>query len=235
MLSSLPSVSLTDKGCAALDLIETRAFVVINSMLGVIMITRLHAMYQQSRKILIFLVVIFLPITIASVVMVAVQSSRMSWNEVLLSGAYQCTDNAQHLNLIADTWILNTAWEALVLFLAVWISIKHFLELRRSLARSRIGDCFTVLIKTHLLYFAVFTVVSFFNVGTGLLLPKFSDSQAGMAIYNGILLIVSVVQMFLLGPRLILSIREYHAKLTTNSDNGTNITTMAFEERSHIN
>ena len=36
--------------------------------------------------------------------------------------------------------------------------------------------------------------------------------------------------MFVLGPRLILSIRDYQAKLVANSDEGTAMTTIAFQE-----
>jgi len=36
--------------------------------------------------------------------------------------------------------------------------------------------------------------------------------------------------MFVLGPRLILSIRHYQAKLLTNSDEGTAMTTITFQE-----
>ena len=52
------------------------------NMMPVIMITRLHAMYQQSRKMLIFLVVIFLAITISCGVMSAVGSKYMSVGEL---------------------------------------------------------------------------------------------------------------------------------------------------------
>jgi flagellar biosynthesis protein FliQ len=44
----------------------------------VITIARLHAMYQQSRKMLIFLVAASLAIAIACGVMVAILSSRFS-------------------------------------------------------------------------------------------------------------------------------------------------------------
>ena len=37
--------------------------------------------------------------------------------------------------------------------------------------------------------------------------------------------------MFVLGPRLILSVREYLAKLTAASDEGTCMTTIAFQEQ----
>jgi hypothetical protein len=39
------------------------------------------------------------------------------------------------------------------------------------------------------------------------------------------------VQMSVVGPRLVLSIREYHAKLASNSEEGIYIATIAFQER----
>jgi hypothetical protein len=44
--------------------------------MSVIMIARLYAMYQQSKKMLIFLITIFLALTIASIVIVAIISGR---------------------------------------------------------------------------------------------------------------------------------------------------------------
>jgi hypothetical protein len=56
---------------------------------------------------------------------------------------------------MADAYIPITVWEVLALSLAVWIVIKHFRELRRSSTGWTTRDCFAVLIKTHMLYFAV--------------------------------------------------------------------------------
>jgi hypothetical protein len=38
------------------------------------------------------------------------------------------------------------------------------------------------------------------------------------------------MQLFMLGPRLILSVREYHAELVGESDAGTGMSTIAFQE-----
>ncbi|KAG1777844.1 hypothetical protein EV702DRAFT_198345 [Suillus placidus] len=46
--------------------------VVVPAMLGVIMIARLHAMYQRSRMMLIFLVIIFLAVIIACGIIMAI-------------------------------------------------------------------------------------------------------------------------------------------------------------------
>jgi hypothetical protein len=58
--------------------------------------------------------------------------------------------------LVSMVWTLNSVWEVLALCLSVWIAVKHFRELRRlgPSTGSTIGDCFRVLIKSHVLYFA---------------------------------------------------------------------------------
>jgi hypothetical protein len=68
----------------------------------------------------------------------------------ILSGIYLCGFSGYEPFLTAMTWILGTAWEVSALCLAV----KHFRDLRRGLTGSVISDCLTVLIKSHLFYFA---------------------------------------------------------------------------------
>ncbi|KAG1883975.1 hypothetical protein F4604DRAFT_231038 [Suillus subluteus] len=121
----------------------------------VIMIAQLYAMYQRSRKVLIFLVVIFLCIRIANVVMVAITALQISGEEYVLSGTYQCIfdSGGDSVFLGSITWILDIVWEVVALCLTVWIAVKHFRELRQHSTRGIIGDSFTVLMKTHVSYF----------------------------------------------------------------------------------
>jgi hypothetical protein len=51
--------------------------------------------------------------------------------------------------------------------------------------------------------------------------------------YNAVLQLATLVQMFVLGPRLILSVREYDAELGVVED-GNVITTIAFQERIQV-
>ncbi|KAG1779105.1 hypothetical protein EV702DRAFT_120631 [Suillus placidus] len=197
------------------------------------MITRLHAMYQQSRQILVFLVAIFLGITIACVGITATGTSHTIGEEFILSGTYQCNYNyegdARLLNSM--TWVLCTLWEVISLCLAVWIAVKRIRELPRPLRTGIIGDCLTVVIRTHVVYFASFAVGSCFALG--FLSPTLMDSNSvGTLTYHGILDVLSIVQMFVLGPRLILSVREYSAKLVADSNAGTRMTSLVFH--SHL-
>lgn len=228
--SSITSLSLTDLDCANIFSTQLWMSFVVNAMLSVIMITRLYAMYQRSRKMLIFLVVTFLSVTIACGVIAAVGSSYLTWEELVFAGNHQCFRQGEVRVMTTIAWVLATMWEVLALCLAVWITVKHLRELRRpSRGRRTISNWFTALIKTHVLYFAAYAAVSCFTLGY--LSPTISKSYSvGSEIYIGILEITTLLQMFVLGPRLMLSVREYHAKLETNYDDGIAMTTIAFQE-----
>ncbi|KIK32667.1 hypothetical protein CY34DRAFT_814142 [Suillus luteus UH-Slu-Lm8-n1] len=206
-------------------------------MLGVIMIARLHAMYQGSRTMLIFLVIIFLAVNIACVVLGAIALKYIGAEELILSDIHVCgyyyEGDVQLLTSMV--WMLNTVWEVLALCLSVWIAVKHFRDMRRlgPSTGSTIGDCFRVLIQSHVLYFASFAGLSCLQLIS--LFPAFLDSTSiKVLILDGTLNVLTVVQMFVLGPRLILSVREYHAKLVADSDADIELNSIVFQEHVHI-
>ncbi|KAG1739495.1 uncharacterized protein EDB91DRAFT_1284693, partial [Suillus paluster] len=210
--------------------------VVVTAMLDVIVIARLYAMYQGSKKMLIFLVVIFLAVNIACGVLTGRGFKYVVGEELIFSGTYICGyDHEGDVDiLISAVWILTAVWEVLALCLAVWIAVKHFRDLR-SLGPSTgsiIENCFTVLIKSHMLYFASFAAVASLQVGY--LSPMLAESLSAGSTYVGILQILSAMQMFVLGPRLIFSVREYNAKLVAHSDSATGMASIVFQERVHV-
>jgi hypothetical protein len=124
---------------------------------------------------LIFLVIIFLAVNIACGVITAIaldyvvmgklylSTSRpqLIWQtleELIVFSAHMCSYVFEgDVGLFASMiWMLNTVWEVLALGLSVWIAVKHFRDLRRFGPSTglTIGDCFKVLIKSHVLYFA---------------------------------------------------------------------------------
>ncbi|KAG2359375.1 hypothetical protein BDR07DRAFT_1415271 [Suillus spraguei] len=164
-------VSLTDAVSNIMNYTST-GYMWSSCYVGVIMIARLYAMYQRSRIMLIFLVILSVHI---------------------------CVINLGDSGFCLNAWVLVTVWEVLALCLSVFIAVKHLRDLRRydPSTGSTIGDCF-----------------------------KYDTLRC--------LQILSGVQMFVLGPRLILSVREYHAKLVVNSDADTSMNSIVFQERVHI-
>ncbi|KAG2034977.1 hypothetical protein BDR03DRAFT_1012985 [Suillus americanus] len=207
----------------------------VNVMLGAITTARLYAMYQRSRKMLVFLVVTLLTVNISNGVLLAIGMGRASEEVFISFGTYQCTvsyDGDVQI-LKAMPWILSMAWEILALCLASWIAVNHFRELQRHSAGGIIGDFVTVLMKSHLIYFSSFVVVSLFWLGD--VSPTFTTDLISLKseIYRGFLQIILVVQMFVVGPRLILSLRRYRAELVACPSSGTGMISIALQERGH--
>ncbi|KAG2155995.1 uncharacterized protein EDB93DRAFT_65903 [Suillus bovinus] len=229
-------LSLDSSGCI-MFVVRDWTGVLVFAMLWVIIITRLYAMYQGSRKILIFLIVTFLAVNIFDGVVSGMATMHASGEELILSGTYLCQINyGEDIVLLGSiTWVLGIVWEFLALCLAVWIAVKHFRELRRYSAGGIIGDCFTVLIKTHVVYFASFVAVSCFTLIVELSPTLLADEYSLEAqTFYGFAQILRIVQSFVLGPRLILGVREYHAKLVADSDAASGMTSIAFQERVHV-
>ncbi|KAG1743996.1 uncharacterized protein EDB91DRAFT_1346063 [Suillus paluster] len=235
ILAGIPTIPETETVSLIMYLASDWTSMVVEVLLGVIIITRLHAMYQRSRMVLILVVVIFLSVNITCVVIAAIGMRHTLVEELILSGTYQCiTDFEGDAILHSMTWILGTVWEVLALCLAVWIALKHFRELRRQSAGGIMGDLFTVLMKTHVVYFASFVAVSFFQLS--LLFPTISANPYSTKahIYTGISQVFMFVQMFVLGPRLILGVREYHANIVVDFDAATAMTSIVFQSRVHV-
>ncbi|KAG1798194.1 uncharacterized protein HD556DRAFT_1353841 [Suillus plorans] len=235
MLGTVPTIFLSDTGFG-MSIVWYWTVTVIVAMLQVIIITRLHAMYQRSRKILIFLIVIFLAVNILNGVVTALMTMHISEAEPTLSSTYQCmlVSESVVLNdlslLYAISLTLFIVFEVVALCLAVWIALKHFRELRQYLAGGIIGDCFTVLIKSHAVHFTSMVVISCIMFATSLTVTDSPYTQ----IILGFVQILQAMQIVVLGPRLILGIREYHAKLVAHADAVTVMTSIAFQERVHI-
>ncbi|KAG2362632.1 hypothetical protein BDR07DRAFT_1013882 [Suillus spraguei] len=237
VLDSAPTISLTDTVSLILYVVRDWTGYLTFAMLWVIIIARLYAMYQESRKILITLIVTFLAVSIFNGANTVRMTIHTSGEALVLSSTYQCSIGYPEylLFLYSISWILCIAWEALTLSLAVWIAVKHFRELRLYSAGGIIKDCFTVLIRSHVVYFASFVAVSCLR-----LITNFSPHRSTGHIfletqtYYGLLQLLELMQMFVLGPRLILSIREYHARLMADHDAINDMVSIALQERVHI-
>ncbi|OJA19264.1 hypothetical protein AZE42_07095 [Rhizopogon vesiculosus] len=120
-------------------------------MLCVILAARLHAMYERSRKMLIFLIVTLLAVTIT------IGAHRTNAEEFILWGAYTVCAYLEDYDPFRTSfvaWMLGIMWEVLAMCLAVWIAVRHLRELQQRPTGSTTGDYLTVLIKSHIYYFA---------------------------------------------------------------------------------
>ncbi|KAG1743167.1 uncharacterized protein EDB91DRAFT_230449 [Suillus paluster] len=82
------SVTLADR-CSRIIYTINWMHVVANAMLGVIMIARLHAMHQRSRKMFIFLIVIFLAVNIPCGVIAGIDTMYVSGGTTMTTIAFE--------------------------------------------------------------------------------------------------------------------------------------------------
>lgn len=236
LLYNVPTIPLKDTECFIVYVVWDWIGIMVFAMLWVIVIARLHAMYQRSRKILIFLIVIALAVNTFTCVAAIMAMTHVLGEEYILSGTYQCSlrfpDDIQLLDSIA--WILSCVGEVIALCLVVWIGVKHFRESRLHSTGGITEDSFTVLIKTHVFYFASFIGVSCLQLIVHLSPLSMDTLSPATQICDALLQIFQVAQMFVLGPRLILNIREHYAKVTADSDAGTDMTSITFHARVYV-
>ncbi|KAG1799730.1 uncharacterized protein HD556DRAFT_61169 [Suillus plorans] len=236
-LRIMPLVSLTDTVSNIMTNTLNWISVAVAAMLGAIMTIRLYAMYERSRIMLMFLVIVFLAVNIACGVITAIGLKNDPAVEVILSGTHVCEPVGTDQLLVSIVWILNSVWEFLALCLALWIAVKQFRGLRRLdlSTGSTIGDCFRVLIQSHVLYFASFAGVSCLQLISDLSPAILNSDSIGVRVLIGILQIISVIQMFVLGPRLILSVRQLNAKLVVDSAAETfSMNSIVFQKHVHV-
>ncbi|KAG1801029.1 uncharacterized protein HD556DRAFT_1439021 [Suillus plorans] len=209
-------------------------FGVIYAMLGVIMIARLYAMYLGSRMMLTSLLAISLAVIIACAVTGSIAIKDTVAEELMLSGMHMCDykDEGNDQLLYLMFWMIYTVWEVLALCLSVWITVKHFRDPRRPRPSigSTTGDFFRVLIRSHVLYFASFVCLSCFELAIHSAELMNTHSTIGVQILGGPSDILLSMQMFVLGPRLILSVREYHATLVADFDAEDSMNSIVFQE-----
>ncbi|KAG2136121.1 uncharacterized protein EDB93DRAFT_792246 [Suillus bovinus] len=205
-------------------------------MLSVIIIARLHAMYQHSSKVLIALLIAVLTVAVFNIVVIAITMKHFSGEELVLSRTYRCAVELEEnvIFLGSISWILGIAWEILTLCLAVRIAVKHFRELQRYSAGRIIKDCFTVLLKTHVGYFASMLPGACMKVGYMSPIISADKYSSKTQIYLGFIQIFTSAQMFVLGPRLILSVREYYTELIADSDADASVNSISFRERVYV-
>ncbi|KAG1817915.1 hypothetical protein EV424DRAFT_1556708 [Suillus variegatus] len=208
--SIIYAIGVADRHSAITDYSVNGSIVILTDMLGVIVAIALHETVMGH-------------------------GSLGTPEELILSGMHTCDYGigSDERLLISMAWGLNTVWEVLALCLSVWVAVKHFRDLRQLAPStgSTMGDWFRVLIQSHALYFASFVGVSCLHLAA--LSPEIAKSDLGVSILGSALQIFMVIQMFVLGPRLILSIREHHAKLVAYSDTETTMNSIVFQEDVH--
>ncbi|KAG2141175.1 uncharacterized protein EDB93DRAFT_641209 [Suillus bovinus] len=107
ILANVPTTFGTGEVSRIMSILTIWINLIVHAKLSVIMMARLYAMYQGSRKVLIILITILLAVYITGGLVTAMSESNSSWEELTLFGTF------------------------VALCFALCVTVKHFRELRR--------------------------------------------------------------------------------------------------------
>ncbi|KAG2364668.1 hypothetical protein BDR07DRAFT_1374901 [Suillus spraguei] len=166
----------------------------------VILIWRLYAIYNQSKLVLHVLVGLFVPIVALYIgIDIYLYSRRMK--EIIAPDAKYCTLSFHIGPMLAIyTSIPIMCYDILLVVLAVFTLVKHYMEQRR--IKMRPNTYMVMIVRYHIMYFAlnltnqILLVILWADIPT----PAMSLAE----LFNG-------TAPFILAPRLIISIWDTHA------------------------
>ncbi|KIJ64906.1 hypothetical protein HYDPIDRAFT_40086 [Hydnomerulius pinastri MD-312] len=187
-----------------------------------IMVVRVYAMYHRSRKVLWVLVITLTATTIWTVVENIIYIGIPSNFQVMvetLPGIIACGADLHEPIALAWVGIIRMfGFQILIFGLSSTAFVKHAIDMHRTLKRWKINHYMKVLIRENVLFFllqvAVLSLYAPYSVGmVSVRQPVWmllSRQRGGFeqAAYTLPVLFLWVAEPYLIGPRLVLSIRE---------------------------
>ncbi|KAF9220134.1 hypothetical protein BS17DRAFT_355952 [Gyrodon lividus] len=188
------------------------------------MILRIFAMYNRSRRLLYFLLALFLPVVVVELVLSVLYfgpRNGMYVTNISLAGMEVCTANFSSSPLLYIYFSLpGIVFDGTLAMFAIARLIQHTANTQRSLGAWEMNVYMRVLARDSILCFmGNFTYRSFNLIPiTNLPPPCKTLAQAFCSI-----------EPFVLPPRLVIGFREYCAHIVADSDAGSQMESMIFQ------
>ncbi|KAH7903791.1 hypothetical protein BJ138DRAFT_79508 [Hygrophoropsis aurantiaca] len=190
-----------------------------------ILAIRVYALFNRSKKVLIFLVIFYCLQTIGILVM-----AGLSYNDRLVHNYLIASNDANTTTQVLDadssirlssqiatilSFAVNTVSDTVLLFFALWAFVRHSLEARTLHGGWSVNVLVKTLVADHLLYFVcnlIWLLLTLINVYLPEL-PTFTEflDDAVLIVFNALAVVA--------GPRMVISLRETENK--TRGEGGT--------------
>ncbi|KAH7907738.1 hypothetical protein BJ138DRAFT_1159376 [Hygrophoropsis aurantiaca] len=184
-----------------------------------ILVVRVYALFNQSKKVLFFLITSYvLQATATFVVLGLILNKRVldeyyvSLGPAIGSVTQPLTENPSAFpkSLNQDSTILLMVFDAILLLFALWAFVKHILEAKTLNGGWSINVLVRILVADHLLYFVCNLIWLSLSV---------ASNYAETTNYIGILYPVFDALVVVFGPRMVISLRTTENK--TRGEGGT--------------
>ncbi|KIK81538.1 hypothetical protein PAXRUDRAFT_752498 [Paxillus rubicundulus Ve08.2h10] len=189
--------------------------------LEVTMMLRTLAMYNQSRKLLWFILVLFIPVVVVEFILSVFYfgaGNGMHVTDIALPGTEFCASNFS----LSPFLYISLSLPGIVFdgILAIFAIARVIPLMQRPLGGCRTNVCMQVLARDNVFYFLGNLAYRSFNLIPLTKLPP---------VYQNIGQVFCSVEPFVVPPYLVISFRESFADLAAGSEAGSQLDTMEFQ------
>ncbi|KAH7906836.1 hypothetical protein BJ138DRAFT_575784 [Hygrophoropsis aurantiaca] len=188
-----------------------------------ILLIRVYALFNRSKKVLIFPVTFYVLQATAIFVMTALMYNKQAQRKHIVSVGPAVGSVAQSVNenppsdFLSFIWaltILPVAFDTILLFYALWAFVRHTLEAKRLHGGWSINVLVRTMMADHLIYFFCFQIWMVFNIA-----PSFTTNE--VISQSAFICMLSIFGAFVVifGPYVIINLRETEKK--TRGEGGT--------------
>ncbi|KAH7904246.1 hypothetical protein BJ138DRAFT_945806 [Hygrophoropsis aurantiaca] len=200
-----------------------------------ILVFRVYALFNQSKRVLLFLVFYALQAT-AEFVMMGFYLNSQTLHEFIVSISPAYGSVSQNVNIITSAFlhlaqgstILSVVFDSVLLFFALWAFVRHALEAKTLNGGWSISVLVRTLVADHLVYFVCYLTWVSLSLATNYITDELNVSNT---LLDDILSVFNALGV-VAGPRVILSLRAVNNK--PRREDGTlegEVTTIRFGTR----
>ncbi|KAF9231086.1 hypothetical protein BU15DRAFT_82844 [Melanogaster broomeanus] len=203
-------VAMVSSFCNSIYLIAVWGYIVFLCVSDLVMVLRMYAMYNQSKMVLVIVLVLYIPAVVALLICTGIyyKPNAVVGDETFGVCAVSLTSAPQiTLYLNVTRIFLNIT----LCILAVARFIRHCLEMRKTLGQWRTNQYMKLLATESLLFFVV-------NFVSNVMSLSLAVSTPGTTLI--LLVALSNFLPFTLPPRLIINMREFHMRRVMKSMSG---------------
>jgi len=200
----------SDSFCAAIYIFMIWGFAFFILVTDLIMILRVYAMYHRSRIILGVLLLVYIPTTIIHLVLTGIANNpntHLSVAAVEVFNTKSCAfAYSDATNLLMYINVSRTVISVVLCIFSVAKFWRHSLERHRTLGRWQVNRYMKLLVQGSILYFVADVLYNIVALMLGISMLR----TVGAQIFGG----TSSIAPYIIAPRLIISVREIHSRIT---------------------
>ncbi|KIJ63566.1 hypothetical protein HYDPIDRAFT_40976 [Hydnomerulius pinastri MD-312] len=207
------SVTLQSR-CTAIYLFQVWGGVIFYCTTNLVMVLRVYAMYHRSRAVLGVILAVYIPVGIVQIVYNAIYFNPRTHLSVTDSEVVDVKLCTMSVDMAPDLPIYLHVPQLVLSFLLCVLSaaqfIRHFLEMKRTVGQRKSNRYMKLLVQENVIYF----IINLIDNVSGLILVNSSGTITLPVITQQIVLAVfSCIAPYVLAPRLIISVREFHSRV----------------------